>query len=64
MAEFAAERLASNGVLRALLGREHPRNRTAGRRRLPTCQRLIAGLRVVVPQTVHVAQARRLHLPS
>ena len=62
MAEFAAERLASDGILRVLLGREHPRNRSAGRRRLPTGQRLIAGLRIVVPQAVHVAQARRLAL--
>ena len=49
VAKLAADGLASNCILRALRGCEHPRNRTAGRGRFPASQRLIPFLRIVVP---------------
>jgi hypothetical protein len=63
VAEFAADGLASDDILRALRGGEHSRNRATGGWRLPARQRLIPGLRIVVPEPVHVAQTGRLSLP-
>lgn len=62
MPEFAADCLASDGILRASGGYEHPRSRTAGGGRLPAGKRLVPDLRTLMPQPVHVAQAGRLAL--
>lgn len=57
MPQFLAYGLASERILQALHGRARLRNRATVRRRVPTGERFVSGLCVVMSQPAHVVKA-------
>lgn len=60
--QFLAYCFASEGILQPLHGRERPRSWTAGQWRFPSGERFVPGLRIVMPQPVHLVQTGHLAL--
>jgi hypothetical protein len=63
MPQLLAYGFACKRILQPLRGRERPRRRAASQRRLPSGERFVPGLRIVVPQPVHLVQTGHLALP-